>query len=222
MVHVFSEVSKPIIVPDWVSDLESFRKWIDSDDVPEKAPISYLGGEVWLDVSREQVLSHVLVKTQYTITVGGLAAREQKGLYLGDGVRLTNLEVGFSVKPDGLFVSNGTLESGLVRLSEGMEEGYLELEGTPDMVLEVVSTSSVQKDTKVLRQAYAEAGIREYWLVDARQDPLIFDILRLTSRGYVGTRKVQGWVKSAVFTKSFRVVRRTTSLGHPDYMLEMR
>ena len=222
MVHVFSEVSKPIIVPDWVSDLDSFRKWIDSDDVPEKAPISYLCGEVWLDVSREQVVSHVLVKTQFTITVGGLIAREQKGLYLGDGVRLTNLDVGFSVKPDGLFVSNGTLESGLVRLSEGMEEGYLELEGTPDMVLEVVSTSSVQKDTKVLRQAYAEAGIREYWLVDARQDPLIFDILRLTSRGYVGTRKVQGWVKSAVFGKSFRLVRRTTSLGHPDYMLEMR
>src|SRR5256885_8764701 len=52
-----------------------------------------------------------------------------------------------------------------------MEEGYLELEGTPDMVLEVVSESSVQKDTKRLRQLYWQAGIREYWLVDARREP---------------------------------------------------
>jgi Uma2 family endonuclease len=33
------------------------------------------------------------------------------------------------------------------------------------MVQEVVSDSSEEMDTVILRQAYAEAGIREYWLV---------------------------------------------------------
>jgi Uma2 family endonuclease len=73
-----------------------------------------------------------------------------------------------------------------------------------------------------LRQAYWEAGVREYWLVDARKEPVEFDILRHTARGYSATRKQQGWVKSAVFGKAFRLAVRTTPLGHPDYTLEVR
>lgn len=50
------------------------------------------------------------------------------------------------------------------------------------MVLEVVSTSSVQKDYRLLRRAYWEADIREYWLVDARKAPVKFEILRHGAR----------------------------------------
>jgi Uma2 family endonuclease len=103
-----------------------------------------------------------------------------------------------------------------------MEEGFLELEGTPDMVLEVVSPSSVKKDKVLLRQAYAEAGIPEYWLVDARKEPPTFDILVHKPRGYVAARKQDGWMKSGVSGKSFRLVQHTTALGHPDYTLESR
>jgi len=52
----------------------------------------------------------------------------------------------------------------------------LELEGTPDMVLEVVSASSVVKDTETLLQLYWQAGIPEYWLVDARGEALEFTV----------------------------------------------
>src|SRR5262245_45425430 len=34
-------------VPDWVVDLESFRRWSDHDDFPETGQISYLMGQVW-------------------------------------------------------------------------------------------------------------------------------------------------------------------------------
>jgi Uma2 family endonuclease len=105
---------------------------------------------------------------------------------------------------------------------EGVKQRYLELEGSPDMVLEVVSRSSVHKDTVVLRQAYWEAGVREYWLVDARSAPPSFDILRRTSRGYAATPKRDGWLESAVFGKSFRLVQGTSKLGHPVYTLEVR
>jgi hypothetical protein len=44
-------------------------------------------------------------------------------------------------------------------LIEGKEEGHVELEGSLDMVLEVVSASSVHKDTVVLRRAYWQAGM---------------------------------------------------------------
>jgi Uma2 family endonuclease len=222
MIHYIQTESAEVTIPDWVVDLESFRRWIDADDVPEKAHIAYLNNGVWIDMSKEQVFTHVLVKTKFTMRLGNLVELGELGLFLGDGARLINLDADFSVRPDCSFASNESLSSGRVKLVEGSEEGYLELEGTPDMVLEVVSPTSLRKDTEIMRQRYAEAGIREYWLVDARKDPLSFDILRLTSRGYVATRKQQGWVRSVLFDKSFRLLRKTTALGHPDFTLEMR
>jgi Uma2 family endonuclease len=91
-----------------------------------------------------------------------------------------------------------------------------------DMVLEVVSDSSVQKDYDLLRRAYWEADIREYWLVDARKEPARFDILRHGSRGYVAVRKQDGWVKSTVFGKSFRLTQRRNDLGQPEFSLAVR
>lgn len=90
------------------------------------------------------------------------------------------------------------------------------------MVLEVISESSVQKDEVILKEAYWEAGIAEYWLVDARKQALRFDIFRHTSKGYVATRKQAGWLKSGVFGKSFRLRKRTNVLGHPDFILDVR
>jgi Uma2 family endonuclease len=90
------------------------------------------------------------------------------------------------------------------------------------MVLEVVSDSSVQKDEELLRRAYWEAGVREYWLVDARKTPIRFDILRHGPRGYAAARKQDGWLKSAVFGKSFRLTQAENDLGHPEFTLGLR
>lgn len=214
--------AEQISVPPWVKDLGSFRHWLDADDVPEQARIYYIKGEVFIDMTKEQVFSHVLVKTEYTIVLGGLVKAEQRGLFLVDGVRLSNLRADLSAKPDGTFIATETLRSQKVRLVQGKKEGYVELEGSPDMALEVISSSTVHKDTVLLRQAYWEAGIREFWLVDARREPLTFDILRHTGKGYVATRKQDGWVKSAVFGKSFQLMQRVNALGHPEYALAVR
>ena len=49
-----------------------------------------------------------------------------------------------------------------MQLNEGKKGGYVEVEGSPDMVLEVISDSSVRKDDVLLRQGYWDAGIGEY------------------------------------------------------------
>ena len=136
-----------------------------------------LENRVSIDMSKEQVFSHVLVKTKIVIRVGGLVETGELGLFLADGVRVSNVEANISVKPDGTFISKASIENGRVQFVEGMEIGFLEVEGTPDMVLEVVSPTSVRKDTVVLRQGYWEAGIREYWLVNALKEPLTFEHL---------------------------------------------
>lgn len=221
MVTITNE-SEQVQVPEWVNDLESFLRWADAPDFPEKGRIWFLKGEVWVDMSKEQVFTHVAVKTEITAVLAALVKRERLGRYWGDGLFLSNVAADVAGKPDGTFVSRAALEANRARLTEGMEEGYLALEGSPDMVLEVVSRSSVRKDTVTLRQAYWEAGAREYWLVDVRREPLRFDVLRHTARGYSAARRRDGWVRSAVFGKSFRLTQEPNGLGHPEYTLEVR
>ncbi|MCI0463367.1 MAG: Uma2 family endonuclease [Gemmataceae bacterium] len=209
-------------IPPWVQDLESFRRWVLSEAVPEKLRVCYLKGEVWIDMSKEQAFFHNQVKTEFTFTLVGVVKTGRLGRYFSDGMRLSNKEADLSAVPDGIFVSRANLESERVRLVAGRKRGHVELEGSPDMVLEVVSDSSVEKDTETLRDLYWRAGIREYWLVDARGERLIFEILRHTPRGYTRVRPQGGWLKSAVFGKAFRLTRQDDEQGNPEYTLEVR
>lgn len=104
----------------------------------------------------------------------------------------------------------------------GRHGGFVEVSGVPDLVIEVVSESSVQKDTVVLREAYWEAGVAEYWLIDARREPPQFDILRTGRRGYTAVRKQGGWTRSQVLGRTFRLLARPGGFGYPEYTLEVR
>ena len=213
---------RQVRVPSGINDLESFRRWAYSDQFPETGRICYFRGEVWVDMSKEQFFSHNQMKQEFNQVLGSLVKALRAGRYIPDGMLITNVPADFSCQPDGSFVSLDSFRSGRVRLVEGKQEGYLELEGTPDMVLEVVSRSSVGKDTKVLHDLYWQAGVPEYWLVDARGERLEFDVFQHGRKGYTATRKQAGWLKSKVFGKSFRLVRQDDPLGHPEYTLEMR
>src|SRR5205807_2279951 len=106
-----------------------------------------------------------------------------------------NEAAGVANNPDATFISWAGLEKGRVHLvpRTGAQGQYIELEGTPDWVLEIVSDSSVEKDTRLLRTAYHRAGIREYWLVDARGPELVFQILQWRKAGYAAAAKRGGW-----------------------------
>ena len=89
-------------------------------------------------------------------------------------------------------------------------------------MIEVISDASSAQDKVRLRELYWQAGVREYWLVDARGDQPAFSILRHAARGYVGARKQAGWVKSAVLDKSLRLTQETDADGYPEYTLLVR
>ena len=167
-----------------------------------------------------ETLNHNQIKTVITIVLGSIVLTEKLGRFLADRMRLTCLPIDLCSEPDAMFLSHDSLRGGRVRLIEGGDS--LEVEGVPDMALEVVSATSVRKDTKVLRDLYERAGIPEYWLVDARQDPATFEILRLTRRGYVSVRKQGGFLKSAIFGKSFRLTQDRDEHDLPEFKLEVR
>src|ERR1700722_8729848 len=145
-------------IPRWVKDLESFQRWVDSDEFPEKVRVCYLNGEPWIDMSKEQFYSHNKVKGEFGFVLLGLVKAGRLGEYLHDGMLVTNVEVEFSAGPDGAFASKEALNTNRARFVEGRKEGFVELEGTPDMVLEVVSDSSVHKDSVTLRELYWQGG----------------------------------------------------------------
>src|SRR5690349_1237863 len=46
------QLTDHVDIPLWVIDLDSFRRWMDSDDFPEEGRINYIKGEVWVDMSK--------------------------------------------------------------------------------------------------------------------------------------------------------------------------
>lgn len=218
---IFDEPGK-LSIPSGVTNLASFRRWCDSDEFPDDGRIWFFRDGVWADMSKEQVFWHNQVKGEVNRVLLGLVRKTKSGRFFPDGLRITNLPAEISGVPDGTYVSFDSLRSGRAKYVEGKEGGYTELEGIPDLVIEVVSPSSEDKDTEWLQKSYWEAEIREYWLIDARTPPLKFDIFRHTARGYSQSRKARGWIRSAVLDKSFRMTEATNGLGHPEYTLSMR
>jgi hypothetical protein len=145
-------------IPPWVTDLNSFRRWLDQPDFPENLPIWWLRGHVWIDVSKE-TSSHNLVRGAITSALWQLVEVGELGLLCGSGMFLANSAGDFGGNPVTFFTSHEAMDAGRVSLVEGREGGVVEVHGTPDMVLEVISRSSVKKDTKILFEGYWEADI---------------------------------------------------------------
>lgn len=57
------------------------------------------------------------------------------------------------------------------------------LEGPADLIVEVVSESSVERDHVSKFSEYQEAGVREYWIIDPRSDQQRADFYQLLPHG---------------------------------------
>ena len=180
-----------IEIPVWVHDLSSFRRWIDLDELPEKLPVHFLNGEVWMDFSMEEFFSHNRMKTALGITLAAFIEGNDFGTYVSDGMRYTSESVGFSTEPDAFYISHETLERGDVEFRAGSRGKATELVGTPDLVIEVVSPSTVEKDVDWLMENYFDAGIPEYWLIDARESTIQFDVFKPSTKSYTATKKTK-------------------------------
>lgn len=211
------------VIPGWVRDLESYRRWAWSEEFPQKGQFFYLGNEIWVDLQMEELWTHNQVKGAFSTDLLILVRAMRSGRFIFDRMLLTNPSAGLSTEPDGLFYTWETFQSGRLREVPGASgQEVMELEGTPDVVLEIVSKSSVKKDTQRLPELYWRAGITEFWLVDVRGGILKFDILQYTSQGYQETTAVDGWLTSKVFAHQFQLVKGSDPVGRPEYQVLSR
>lgn len=208
--------------PGWIEDVSSFLRWCKSGGISEEARAWWLEGDIWVEVGAESDPAHRALKNVFHAVLGEFIQTGGSGRYYADRVLLSNSVVGFAGRPDGVFVHVAKKAQEHVCITKSDTSELVMMEGAPTLVLEVISRSSFEKDTKFLRRAYHQAGIYEYWLVDARHRPPSFDVLQPTRRGYRAARKRDGWVQSYTFIRSFKLSVEDDSQGRPKYNLEIR
>lgn len=206
--------------------LAGFRAWTESEEFPEKGVrATFINGEIYLDMSMEDLETHAAVKTETSWVLRGLDRDEERGKFYQDGVYIANVPADVSNKPDAVYFTWDSLDAGRVRLvpaQSGAEGRFVALEGTPDWLMGIVSNSSGKKDLQLLREAYHRAGVPEYWLIDARGDDLVFQILHWRKTGYAAAPNRDGWQRSRVFGRSFRLIREPGRRGLWRYQLEVQ
>jgi Uma2 family endonuclease len=131
-----------------------------------------------------------------------------------------------SAEPDIVFISHDAVYTHRVRLvpkSSGEPGRYVEVEGPPDLVVEIVSDTSVAKDTRRLPAAYFRAGVPEFWLADVRGSEPVFVIHRPGPSGYEPVpRDAEGFQSSAVLGCRFCLDCARDPRGHWTFDLRER
>jgi Uma2 family endonuclease len=93
------------------------------------------------------------------------------------------------VLPDLLYISDDTRSRFLTTKN---------LQGPPDLVIEILSPTTKRRDQTLKRELYERAGVTEYWLVDPARD--VVDVYRRETGDRFG--KPVEYAKTAILTSS--------------------
>lgn len=217
-------VDEDVAIPTTIQSLAAFRAWATSHAFPDRGRIDYIDGSMEVDMSPEDLHTHGKVKLAIATVLWPLAESEELGEVYSDRARVSVPAADLSAEPDVVFVSEESLDAGRARLvpgAGGEPDRFVEIEGPVDLIVEIVSDRSVVKDTRRLPQQYFQAGVTEYWLVDARREDLTFQIHRRGESAYEAVSPdVDGYLPSAVLARRFRLTRLRNSRDRLTYRLE--
>jgi Uma2 family endonuclease len=210
-------------IPPEAFTFEGFQRWVESEGFPETGRIDFLAGQVEMDMSPEDLHTHSVVKTAIGFTLCGLIYETGFGDLYIDRTRLTSKSSGLSVEPDLFVVLRETLEAGRASFVPSSRGRSARVEGSADLVVEIVSDSSVKKDNQRLPPLYARAGVPELWIADCRWDEMRFEICSLQDSRYVLQQPdTDGWTRSPLLSRSFRLLRWSAPPFPWRYRLEHR
>lgn len=225
---IYEENEESLRIPADARTFEGFCRWVESDEFPESGRIDFLAGEIDLDMSPEDLYTHGAVKVAILRKLADLVLDTGLGDVQADRSRFRSPFVEIMTEPDVVVVFRESIESGRARLvpAAGRKAGPDRIEafeGAVDLVVEIVSDSSVSKDLKRLPPFYALAGVRELWLVDARGAEIRFDLLTLQGDGYAPVvADADGWRLSPRLGRFFRLMRFHQPPFPWSYRLEHR
>jgi Uma2 family endonuclease len=146
---------------------------------------------------------HERVGSFLSFLLTGFVGERSVGLVVGSRAVL-HLAPGRKVEPDLMFLSS----------ARGSAIGEQQVEGTADLVVEIISPSTRSYDLGEKRRAYREAATPEIWFVDPARKRILVEVRRGQScRARVLTR---GILRSAVLPGFFIEVRWLWSRPLPN------
>lgn len=225
MPTLLSPRQDPIRIPAEAGTLDGFRRWAHSPEFPAGGRIDYLAGDLEVEMSPEDLYTHGAPKAEIAAALQELVARAGRGVVFVDRARVSVLEGDVSTEPDVTVVLWESLNSGRVRevaSAQGAPGRFVELLGPPDLLVELVSDGSAQKDRTQLPELYARGGVPELWLVDARGADLEFEVHILVGGTYRPPSPIEGWQPSVLLGHDVRLVRSPVRGSRWTYRLEVR
>ncbi len=174
-------------------------------DLPEKDRYTYEDYQQLPEgAPYELIRGHLVMSPSPTVQHQRLVFRLSKALDVyrseneGGEVLLSPMDVRLSdetvVQPDVLYVSPNRAE----------RIGEQEIEGAPDLVMEVVSPSTSHLDVFDKKRLYEQGGVREYWIVDPETETVEVHTLVETELT-LHERRVEEGAATSVLLEGFTI-----------------
>ena len=113
-----------------------------------------IGGEKFMSPSAP--LEHSGILFRLALAIGNYVVANKCGYVFPDDVDV-HLPDGNLFKPDLVVVTDD---------SKGILNWHGSIYGVPDMVVEVLSKSTMRRDLTVKKDVYEANGVKEYWIID--------------------------------------------------------
>ena len=138
-------VEDQIKIPGNVATLTAFRHWSLSESFPKRGRIDWVGSRIEVDRSPEDLFTHGTLKTAIVASLWPLARRKGYNLFTGE-TRISSIVGNLSTEPDVVAVSDAAIDTDRVKLTPkagGEADRFVELEGGPELVVEIVSDAAL-------------------------------------------------------------------------------
>ena len=137
--------------------------------LPEGARAELIEGELVMSPSPRE--RHQRILMNLTFALGAIIRPAALGSLYAAPFDV-HLPSGDIVQPDLIFISTA---------NQGIIQDWIR--GVPDLLVEIVSPDSPQRDRVLKRALYERNGVPEYWIVDP--EPASIDVLTLSAGVYV-------------------------------------
>lgn len=167
--------------------------------LPEGTLAELIEGEILMSPSPKA--RHQRFVSNLHFAVRQFVEARRLGLVL-DSPMDVHLPSGAVVQPDLIFVATANLS---------IVKDWIR--GAPDLLIEVLSPESIDRDRFTKRELYAASGVKEYWIVDG--DASAVEVLRLAGDRYAphGYFEAQDTITSPVLSGLLLPVRQVLDLS---------
>jgi Uma2 family endonuclease len=163
----------------------------DYEKLPEGAPYQLIGGE--LVMTPAPVPYHQIVSLNIQFELIKFVRDRKLGRVIAAPIDVYFSEIE-TYQPDIIFISKDRLYI----------IGERKIEGAPDLVVEVLSSSTARYDLKHKKDVYEQNGVKEYWIVDPAKRSI--EVYENTDYGFNLFEKVeQDGTVSSKFIDGFSI-----------------